>query len=215
METNQGERQRGTKEKLPNERIQEIASRALKTQFAEEERKNNNNPEMEFFRNLVTGIKKDVEHVFQNKDTPKLGDMIQFQMLGFQHWGIYIGEDEVVHFAWPPVGGLRFKVRKEKIQDVPGVLKTAVWNKFDEKYPPLDPAYVVKRARSMENKVLKYNLASANCEHFATLMRYDKALSDQAERFTFTVDRDFEQTIRRYLAEVNCGYGQRFQRKTP
>ncbi|XP_058046463.1 phospholipase A and acyltransferase 3-like [Ahaetulla prasina] len=150
-----------------------------------------------------TGIKKDVEHVFQNGDLPKPGDMIQFQMLGFQHWGIYIGEEQVVHFAWPP---LKFKVRKEKIKDVPGVLKTAVWNKFDEKYTPLDPACVVKRARSMENKVLRYNPTNANCEHFATLMRYDKALSDQAERFYFTVDRGFEQEIRRYLAEVDCGW---------
>uniref|UniRef100_A0A8C5STG6 LRAT domain-containing protein n=1 Tax=Laticauda laticaudata TaxID=8630 RepID=A0A8C5STG6_LATLA len=112
--------------------------------------------------------------------------MIQFQMFGFQHWGIYIGEEEVVHFTWPSSGAgsqpvqARFKVRKEKIKDVQGVLKIAVWNKFDEKYPPLDPVCVVKRARHMENKVLRYNPVNANCEHFATLMRYDKALSDQA-----------------------------------
>uniref|UniRef100_A0A670XYE8 LRAT domain-containing protein n=1 Tax=Pseudonaja textilis TaxID=8673 RepID=A0A670XYE8_PSETE len=113
---------------------------------------------------------------------PKPGDMIQFQMFGFQHWGIYVGEEEVAINAtslFPAVEGTKFKVRKEKIKDVQGVLKIAVWNKFDEKYPPLDPVCVVKRARHMENKVLRYNLAKANCEHFATLMRYDKALSDQ------------------------------------
>ncbi|XP_026556724.1 phospholipid-metabolizing enzyme A-C1-like [Pseudonaja textilis] len=165
--------------------------------------------------NLVTGIKKDIEHVFQNEDLPKPGDMIQFQMFGFQHWGIYVGEEEVVHFTWPPVEGTKFKVRKEKIKDVQGVLKIAVWNKFDEKYPPLDPVCVVKRARHMENKVLRYNLAKANCEHFATLMRYDKALSDQAGRFNFTVDRDFEEEIRSYLDEVDCGSGEPLQRKTP
>ncbi|ETE64896.1 Group XVI phospholipase A2, partial [Ophiophagus hannah] len=80
---------------------------------------------------------------------------------------------------FPVVEAFKFRVRKEKIKDVPGVLKVAVWNKFDEKYPPLDPVCVVKRARHMENKVLRYNPANANCEHFATLMRYDKALSDQ------------------------------------
>ncbi|XP_070803671.1 phospholipase A and acyltransferase 4-like [Pituophis catenifer annectens] len=172
---------------------------------------------MEFVWNLVTGIKTDIEHVFQNGDLPKPGDMIQFQMLGFQHWGIYVGEEEVVHFSWPPVGVIKFKVRKDKIKDVPGVLKTAVWNKYDQKYPPLDPACVVKRARSMEKKVLKYNFVNANCEHFATLMRYDKALSDQAERFYFTVDQDFVQEIRRYLAEADCGWkcGERFQRMIP
>uniref|UniRef100_A0A8C5SQQ2 LRAT domain-containing protein n=1 Tax=Laticauda laticaudata TaxID=8630 RepID=A0A8C5SQQ2_LATLA len=116
--------------------------------------------------------------------------MIQFQMFGFQHWGIYIGEEEVqlIHLAinatslFSVVEAMKFKVRKEKIKDVQGVLKIAVWNKFDEKYPPLDPVCVVKRARHMENKVLRYNPVNANCEHFATLMRYDKALSDQKHK---------------------------------
>uniref|UniRef100_A0A8C6Y085 LRAT domain-containing protein n=1 Tax=Naja naja TaxID=35670 RepID=A0A8C6Y085_NAJNA len=116
---------------------------------------------------------------------PKPGDMIQFQMFGFQHWGIYIGRGNLPHSPHVPgldtrlllsasAFGFKFKVRKEKIKDIQGVLKIAVWNKFDEKYPPLDPACVVKRARHMANKVLRYNLANANCEHFATLMRYDK-----------------------------------------
>ncbi|XP_029141918.1 phospholipid-metabolizing enzyme A-C1-like [Protobothrops mucrosquamatus] len=165
--------------------------------------------------NLLAGIKEDVEHIFQNGDIPKPGDMIQFQLvLPFQHWGIYIGNGEVVHFSF----SCERKVCRIKIKDVLGAVKSAVWNKFDHKYPPLDPTRVVKRALHMVNKVLRYNLVTANCEHFATLMRYDKALSDQAERFNFTVDRDFEQEIRRCLAEVDCGSGEclsTFQRKIP
>ncbi|KAM3833258.1 phospholipase A and acyltransferase 1-like [Vipera latastei] len=176
-------------------------------------------PSVRYYDQAETGIKKDVEHVFQNGDIPKPGDMIQFQMvLPYQHWGIYVGNGEVVHFTISPFDTSPFRVHRAKITDVLGVLKSAVWNKFDQKYPPLDPARVVKRALHMENKVPRYNLATANCEHFATLMRYDKALSDQAERFNFTVDRDFEQEIRRCLAEVDCGSGEclsTFQKKVP
>ncbi|XP_029141919.1 uncharacterized protein LOC114923311 [Protobothrops mucrosquamatus] len=162
---------------------------------------------------------KDVEHIFQNGDIPKPGDMMQFQLVfPVQHWGIYIGNGEVVHFSLSFSDTFPYKVRREKIKDVSGAVKSAVWNKFDHKYPPLDATRVVKRALHMVNKVPGYNFVTANCEHFATLMRYDKALSDQAERFNFTVDGDFEQEIRRCLAEVDCGSGEclsTFQRKIP
>ncbi|XP_063165433.1 phospholipase A and acyltransferase 4-like [Candoia aspera] len=152
-----------------------------------------------------TEVQKDVEHVFQNKDPPKPGDMIHFQMLGFQHWGIYVGDQEVVHFAWPVVWVFppKFKVRKEKNEDVQGALKSAVWNKFDKNYPPLDPDHVVERALHMVGKILKYDPGSANCEHFATLMRYDAALSGQAERFNFTADPDFVSEVKRYLSQMD------------
>ncbi|XP_039209349.1 phospholipase A and acyltransferase 4-like [Crotalus tigris] len=174
---------------------------------------------MESIWNVLAGIKQDIEHIFQKGDTPKPGDMIQFQMvLPFQHWGIYIGNGEIVHFGFSFSGAFPYMVRREKIKDVVGAVKSVVWNKFDHKYPPLDPTRVVKRALHMVNEVLNFNFVTANCEHFATLMRYDKALSDQAERFNFTVDQDFEQEIRRRLAEVDCGSGEclsTFQRKIP
>ncbi|XP_039209348.1 phospholipase A and acyltransferase 4-like [Crotalus tigris] len=135
---------------------------------------------MESIWNVLAGIKQDIEHIFQKGDTPKPGDMIQFQMvLPFQHWGIYIGNGEIVHFAYSFSDIFPYEVRREKIKDVLGAVKSAVWNKFDHKYPPLDPTHVVKRALHMVNKVLRFNFVTANCEHFATLMRYNKALSDQ------------------------------------
>ncbi|KAM6436158.1 phospholipase A and acyltransferase 3-like [Liasis olivaceus] len=160
---------------------------------------------MGFCWKLLTGIQKDVEHVFQNEDSPQPGDMIQFQMFGFQHWGIYVGNGEVVHFAWPVVQLFppKFKVYREKMMDVPGAMKYAVWNKYDRDYPPLDPNHVVERAQHMVGKVFKYSIARANCEHFTTLLRYNVALSEQAERFNFTVDPDFEREIRRYLSEID------------
>nr|XP_060635560.1 phospholipase A and acyltransferase 1-like [Anolis sagrei ordinatus] len=162
----------------------------------------------DYFQKCVDGIhdiKDDVVHVFRNKDIPKLGDMIQFQMPLFQHWGIYVGNGDVVHFALPAVNvfPLRFKVRKAKVKDVSPVLTYAVNNKYDKVHYPLPPEHVVKRAEHMVGKVIKYDPGRANCEHFVTLMRYNVAISRQAERFNFNVDPDFVKQIKRWLAEIN------------
>ncbi|XP_044279218.1 phospholipase A and acyltransferase 1-like [Varanus komodoensis] len=152
----------------------------------------------------VEGIKDDVCHVFQNKDDPKPGDMIQFQMPGFQHWGIYVGNGDVVHFTSSAVTlkSVKFKVRKEKVKDVQSVLTFAVYNKFDKDYPPLPADQVVRRAMHMVDKVMKYDPRTANCEHFATLMRYNVAISGQAERFMFNVDKDFVKEVQGWLREI-------------
>uniref|UniRef100_G1KM41 LRAT domain-containing protein n=1 Tax=Anolis carolinensis TaxID=28377 RepID=G1KM41_ANOCA len=139
-------------------------------------------------------MKEDIVHVFRNKDIPKPGDMIQFQMPLFQHWGIYVGNGDVVHFALP--GNMRggrgedsrhkfsliqhsLKVRKAKVKNVSPVLTYAVYNKYDKDHSPLPPEHVVKRAEHMVGKIIKYDPGRANCEHFVTLMRYNVAISRQ------------------------------------
>ncbi|KAL8219187.1 UNVERIFIED_CONTAM: hypothetical protein K2H54_011224, partial [Gekko kuhli] len=131
--------------------------------------------------------------------------MMQFQMPGFQHWGIYVGDGNVVHFAWPAVSlfPLKYAVRKEKVKDIKGVLASAVYNKYDQDYVPLPQDCVIKRAEHMVDKVMKYDLAKANCEHFTTMMRYNIPISGQAERFNFDVDPDFVEELRGWLAEIN------------
>ncbi|XP_008109686.1 phospholipase A and acyltransferase 3 [Anolis carolinensis] len=166
------------------------------------------NPETDYFQKFVDeleDLKNDVENVFRNKAIPKLGDMIQFQMPLFQHWGIYVGDGNVVQFGLPVVSffPFEFEVRKEQIKDVPLAISSAVCNKFDKEYSPLPPERVVKRAEYMVGKVMKYNPGTANCEHFATLMRYNVARSGQAERFYLHVDPDFVKQIKRWLAEIN------------
>ncbi|XP_077194006.1 phospholipase A and acyltransferase 4-like [Paroedura picta] len=160
-----------------------------------------------FFNSIVDavqGITQDVDHVFRNKAVPKPGDMMQFQMAGFQHWGIYVGDEMVVHFALPAVSyfPLKYAVRKEKVEAIPGVLAFAPYNKFDNAYKPLPPERVVKRANHMVGKVMRYDVAKANCEHFATMMRYNIPISGQAERFSFEVDPDFVKELKGYLAEI-------------
>uniref|UniRef100_A0A803TU36 LRAT domain-containing protein n=1 Tax=Anolis carolinensis TaxID=28377 RepID=A0A803TU36_ANOCA len=107
--------------------------------------------------------------------------MIQFQMPFFQHWGIYVGDGNVVHFGWPAVRLLPFEyeVRKDHVKEVSLAISFGVYNKFDKYYPPLPPERVVKRAEYMVGKTMRYYPGSANCEHFATMMRYDITRSGQ------------------------------------
>ncbi|XP_015284929.1 PREDICTED: HRAS-like suppressor 3 [Gekko japonicus] len=161
-----------------------------------------------FFKKIgdgFQGITKDIDNVLWNKDKPMPGDMMQFQMPGFQHWGIYVGDGNVVHFSWPAVSHfpLKYAVRKEKVKDIKGVLASAVYNKYDQDYVPLPQRCVIKRAEHMVDKVMRYNLAKANCEHFATMMRYNIPISGQAERFNFDVDPDFVEELRGWLAEID------------
>uniref|UniRef100_A0A452I841 LRAT domain-containing protein n=1 Tax=Gopherus agassizii TaxID=38772 RepID=A0A452I841_9SAUR len=114
------------------------------------------------------------------------GDLIEFQRVGYQHWGIYVGKGYVVHFTFPEglnnmLNGEFFKakVQKERLRNVARVSSYAVNNQLDKKHPPLPLSHVVKRAEHLVGKNIDYNLVMSNCEHFATLIRYGIAESQQ------------------------------------
>uniref|UniRef100_A0A452I842 LRAT domain-containing protein n=1 Tax=Gopherus agassizii TaxID=38772 RepID=A0A452I842_9SAUR len=121
---------------------------------------------------------------------PSPGDLIEFQRVGYQHWGIYVGKGYVVHFTFPGAcPGLlastllhtlrAAKVQKERLRNVARVSSYAVNNQLDKKHPPLPLSHVVKRAEHLVGKNIDYNLVMSNCEHFATLIRYGIAESQQ------------------------------------
>uniref|UniRef100_A0A452I853 LRAT domain-containing protein n=1 Tax=Gopherus agassizii TaxID=38772 RepID=A0A452I853_9SAUR len=118
------------------------------------------------------------------------GDLIEFQRVGYQHWGIYVGKGYVVHFTFPVCGTAESriqvshipafpKVQKERLRNVARVSSYAVNNQLDKKHPPLPLSHVVKRAEHLVGKNIDYNLVMSNCEHFATLIRYGIAESQQ------------------------------------
>ncbi|XP_060939382.1 phospholipase A and acyltransferase 4-like [Limanda limanda] len=119
----------------------------------------------------------------------KPGDLIEIFRGTYQHWAVYIGKDEVVHFTTE--GGQssgsferpssRAEVKREKLSDVVGHHPFKVNNLLDEEYKARDPYVIVKEACEMVGRVLKYSLVSYNCEHFAIEMRYDKAESRQIQ----------------------------------
>ncbi|XP_047197486.1 phospholipase A and acyltransferase 4 [Hippoglossus stenolepis] len=120
----------------------------------------------------------------------KPGDLIEISRLAYQHWAVYIGENEVVHLV--PEGGdssgsfellsSRGEVKREKLTDVVGNDRHQVNNLQDEKYEARDPYVIVKEACAMVGSELQYSVVTYNCEHFATEMRYGKAESWQVKR---------------------------------
>ncbi|XP_053289711.1 uncharacterized protein LOC128450331 [Pleuronectes platessa] len=107
----------------------------------------------------------------------KPGDLIEISRELYQHWAVYIGGKEVVHFT--TVGGrllsTKAKVKCEKLTDVVRDDCYQVNNLLDEEYQPRDPSIIVKKAREMVGQVLPYKVVTYNSEHFAIDLRYGKA----------------------------------------
>uniref|UniRef100_A0A8C7WSV7 LRAT domain-containing protein n=1 Tax=Oryzias sinensis TaxID=183150 RepID=A0A8C7WSV7_9TELE len=109
----------------------------------------------------------------------------------YSHWAVCVGNGEVVHFGTPgknqcssqtsgsSIDGVGGIVKKEKLEDVAGKDSWRVNNILDEKYKPLPPDEIVKKACSLVEASPTYNLTKYNCEHFATEMRYGIAESSQ------------------------------------
>ncbi|XP_053304677.1 phospholipase A and acyltransferase 3-like [Spea bombifrons] len=122
---------------------------------------------------------------------PKPGDLIEFIRPFYQHWGIYVGDGYVVHLTdqegWSSLSsalGGTAVVRKDLIEDVAGGCDYRVNNKYDQKMIPYAPAEVVKAALQQVGLTMPYSVTSANCEHFATELRYGRRFSDQVVNAT-------------------------------
>ncbi|XP_012521121.1 PREDICTED: HRAS-like suppressor 3 [Propithecus coquereli] len=126
---------------------------------------------------------------------PEIGDLIEIFRPFYRHWAIYVGDGYVVHLAPPSeVAGAgmasvmsaltnRAIVKKELLCDVAGRDKYQVNNKHDNKYVPLPPNKIAKRAEELVGQEVLYKLTSENCEHFVNELRYGVPRSDQVRDF--------------------------------
>ncbi|XP_069594666.1 phospholipase A and acyltransferase 4-like isoform X2 [Ranitomeya imitator] len=108
---------------------------------------------------------------------PKPGDLIEFDNIAFEHWGVYVGDGKIVHLT-DPVGFIAF-VKEHKLTTF--VFDYKVNNKYDKKAKPYPPEKIVKAARKEVGKIRIYDLLKANCEHFATELRYGTPFCEQVE----------------------------------
>ncbi|TNN28564.1 Retinoic acid receptor responder protein 3 [Liparis tanakae] len=122
----------------------------------------------------------------------KPGDLIEIFRKGgtYQHWAVYIGEDEVVHLTDPggdssssgsmglSLGGIA-QVMRHNIWEVIHGDPFKINNLLDNKYKPRDRDVIVKEACGMVGTERQYNVVSLNCEHFATMLRYGQPESRQ------------------------------------
>ncbi|XP_059566320.1 uncharacterized protein LOC132241508 isoform X2 [Myotis daubentonii] len=70
-------------------------------------------------------------------------------------------------------------VKKELLYFVAGKDKYRVNNKHDQKYSPLPPNEIVRRAEEKVGREILYNVTRDNCEHFVNELRYGVSRSDQ------------------------------------
>ncbi|XP_056384444.1 phospholipase A and acyltransferase 4-like [Hyla sarda] len=120
--------------------------------------------------------------------SPQPGDLIEFIRTLYQHWGVYVGKGNVVHLTdqegfsslSSALGGTAV-VREDPIEIVAAGCIYRVNNKYDQKRRPYAPEKIVNSARREVGKKMKYSVTSANCEHFVTELRYDKAFCDQVD----------------------------------
>ncbi|XP_028309746.1 retinoic acid receptor responder protein 3-like isoform X2 [Gouania willdenowi] len=134
--------------------------------------------------------------------TAKFGDLIEFSYpIGYSHWALYDGDGYVVHFAvadenWatymfrssletmlPSSGTILFgktKIRRVHIREVkvPQGVRMFI-NNYHHSYVASDPWYIRQRVNALLGRQFTYDLFNLNCEHFATYLRYGRAVCNQ------------------------------------
>ncbi|XP_049613638.1 phospholipase A and acyltransferase 2-like [Syngnathus scovelli] len=148
----------------------------------------------------------DLEAQFKEiKTSAKFGDLIEFSCTnGNSHWAIYDDDGHVLHFAVPdevmllnnsqhthtqlqiafPRQGdpLRTtsRIRRVSLGEItlPKHVRILIRNhRYD--LTPSSPEEIRRRFDALEDVELPYNMLMLNCEHFATFVRYGKAICNQ------------------------------------
>ncbi|KAM8733230.1 phospholipase A and acyltransferase 4-like isoform 1-T4 [Acanthopagrus schlegelii] len=127
----------------------------------------------------------------QSEEKPEPGDLIEIARVAYLHWAVYVGDGYVVHVTLPPgvpgkvsssfkcSSSKKAMVRKQKLKEVVGNSKWKINNILDKTYEPRPADDIVEEALMEVGKMMEYSVTSKNCEHFATKMRYGKAVSFQ------------------------------------
>ena len=111
------------------------------------------------------------------------GDMIRVDIGGLFHYGIYVSDEEVIQFGYPPT--LRDKDRDNIVVVVTSIDVFACNNFVEvgvldckEKKKAFKVEEIISRARSRIGEG-GYNILHNNCEHFAYECYFGKKYSSQ------------------------------------
>ncbi|XP_019727031.1 phospholipid-metabolizing enzyme A-C1-like isoform X2 [Hippocampus comes] len=132
----------------------------------------------------------------------QFGDLIEFSYpIGYSHWGVYDDDKHVIHFAVADEGQLMYNfrtslqtmfplcgdlllgatcIRRVPLSEVtvPSGVHILISNNRHA-FNPSSPEEMRRRRDALEDEELTYNLFWLNCEHFATFVRYGKAVCNQ------------------------------------
>ncbi|PVD22504.1 hypothetical protein C0Q70_18318 [Pomacea canaliculata] len=112
------------------------------------------------------------------------GDLVEFPRGGYSHWGIYAGDEDIIHLVAEEHGVMAFGSRKACVSKdyffgVAGDSKARKNNYLDHTFSAYKPEVIVERAMSKIGRT-DYDHFTNNCEHFVIWCRYGTAISPQA-----------------------------------
>ena len=113
------------------------------------------------------------------------GDMVRVNVSGVWHYGVYVSDDKVIQFGYPPRRGAEsaenIRVVSTTADEFAGreILEVAQLSLF-ERLKRQSPDRTVQAAESSLGEG-GYDLINNNCEHFAYRCVFGKARSAQAE----------------------------------
>jgi len=102
------------------------------------------------------------------------GDILEFKRYFglFYHYGIYLGDNKVIHRDKEEKGG---KIYITELDKIPGKMRI-----MPNKFPRIDTEKVISTALEIKkNNEDGYNVFTNNCEHFVNFVKYNKLHSSQ------------------------------------
>ena len=118
-----------------------------------------------------------------NNPIPSPGDIIYTDRGLYKHYGVYVGCEQVIHFAGPRGHEINASMADIIKTTIPEFLKGGkLFIQPDKTRNPFPATEIIRRAESLVGKCKgEYNLVINNCEHFANWCRYGKPVSKQVD----------------------------------
>ena len=121
----------------------------------------------------------------------ELGDLIEIDRTIYTHWGLYVGDGEIVHVSGPKsdISASESFVRRSFLKEVAGDCLVRVNNKeVPAKERGLDCLpleEILSRSLNSVGQSVPYNFLTKNVEHYVTEWRYGVGWSDQVSEVFF------------------------------
>lgn len=142
-----------------------------------------------------------------------LGDHLSVKRFGYTHHGIYIGNDEVVHFTSDNKSSDWFKALRSGSPDSASIRRTSldefanggdvVYHIYsDFRRTTFPPLRVIERAKKRLGE-RGYNLYKNNCEHLTTWCKAGRLFSEQVSKMVQNVKDISKCSLQSLLSELH------------
>ena len=129
------------------------------------------------FSNYFMGMNKVINE-------PQPGDVLSVNRGLYKHYGVYVGNNTVVHFSGGSgheLSARRACIRKTTLDDFSGDGEVQIETKCMESFSREET--VMRALNAVGSEKGNYALPWNNCEHFANWCRYGKKYSVQVDQF--------------------------------